>query len=394
MVGLDRRRPGGVVLVVTSACNLRCSYCYQDRHPPRRMAWETAKAALDFVLAYPSREVAIGFGGGEPLLAFDLVRRVVEEAERRVPPGTRLSFGLTTNGLLLDADVAAFLDAHGVETRLSLDGVRAAQDLRAPGTFDRLGPRLRDLRHAHPGFYRDLLEVAITVTPENVKTLDASVGWMLSRGIRTIVLAPATLPAWTFDREQERELHRQLARTHQRSLAFYRRTGRVPLTLFRRRPGHALPPRGPLCGVGRTRLLTVDVDGGVCGCSALVRSSQSFSRPGLHRWIEPLRIGPLGAPRLGPRLQAFRRRVARSPLFNGRARKHSSRRRCAECRHRATCAICPVAIAYASDDDPHRIPDFLCAFHRISQLYRERFPPQLDLPEPDLAWLRPGRQGA
>lgn len=379
MVGVDRRRSGGLVLVVTSACNLRCSYCYQDRHPPRRMAWETAKAAVDRVLATRPREIAIGFGGGEPLLAFDLVRRVIEEVETRARDGTRLSLALTTNGLLLDAERAAFLAAHGMETRLSLDGVRAAQERRAPGTFDRLEHTLRDLRHAHPRFYRDLLEVAITLTPENVETLDASVGWLLARGIRTITLAPAMLPAGTFDREQERELSRQLARVYRRSLAFYRRTGRVPVLLFRRGPGRPAPRRGPLCGVGRTRVLTVDVDGEVCGCSALVRSNQSFSRPGLVRWVEPLRIGPLGAPRLGGRLRAFARCVARSPLFNGRALKHSTLHRCAECRYRASCSICPVTIAYASEDNPHRIPDFLCAFHRVSQAYRERFPPQLDL---------------
>jgi len=60
-------------------------------------------------------------------------------------------------------------------------------------------------------------------------------------------------------------------------------------------------------------------------------------------------------------------------------RKHSGRRRCADCRYGASCHICPVAIAHAGPD-PHLVPEFLCAFRRVSLEYRERFPVQLDIP--------------
>jgi len=38
------------VLVVTSACNLRCAYCLQDRHPVRRMSEETAEPPKVLIL--------------------------------------------------------------------------------------------------------------------------------------------------------------------------------------------------------------------------------------------------------------------------------------------------------------------------------------------------------
>jgi len=110
-------------------------------------------------------------------------------------------------------------------------------------------------------------------------------------------------------------------------------------------------------------------------CPLLARSCQTLSAPGLRRWIEPLRIGPIDAPDLGVRLQLLRARLRRSPLFMQRERKHASTRRCADCRYSSRCSVCPVAIAHGGDD-PQLVPEFLCAFNRVSLKYQERFPPQ------------------
>ena len=370
----------GAVLVVTSACNLRCTYCLQDQHPARRMSEGTARLVLDRLLGSRRRKLAIGFYGGEPLLAFDLVRRTVEEAERRRPRGSRLLFSLSTNGWLLDAEKAAFLAAHGVETQVSFDGSRAAQELRAPGTFGVLSDRLEELRRLCPAFYESLLEIAIIVTPENLHALAESVSQVLERGVSRITLGPVTGGSVKWERSRERELDGQLCLLYRRCRSLYDRTGRVPVTLFRRSLGRPLAKeRGAMCGIGRGGLVTVDVDGETSACPLLPRSYQTLSAPGLRRWVEPLRIGRLDTPDLGGRLDRFRAEVRRSPLFMQRERKHTARRRCAHCRYRASCRVCPVAIAHAGDD-PHLVPEFLCAFNRLSSKYRERFPAQLDLP--------------
>jgi sulfatase maturation enzyme AslB (radical SAM superfamily) len=369
----------GAVLVVTSACNLRCTYCLQDRHPARRMSEETAHEVLGRLLGSRRRQLAIGFYGGEPLLAFDLVRGTVEEAERRRPRGSRLLFSLSTNGLLLDAEKAAFLAAHGVETQVSFDGSRAAQELRAPGTFGRLSERLEELRRLCPAFYEGLLEVAIVVTPDNLHTLAESVGLLLERSVPRITLGPVLGGSTAWERSRERELDGQLRLVYRRSRSVYQRTGRVPVTLFRRAPGRTLAKeRGAMCGIGRGESITSDVDSEISACPLLARSYQTLSAPGLRRWVEPLRIGRLDAPDLGGRLERFRAEVRRSPLFMQRERKRTARRRCADCRYGASCRVCPVAIAHAGDD-PHLVPEFLCAYNRLSLRYRERFPPQLDL---------------
>ena len=120
----------------------------------------------------------------------------------------------------------------------------------------------------------------------------------------------------------------------------------------------------------------MDVDGQVYGCTALARSYQTLAAPGLEHWVAPLRIGPLEEPDLEDRVEAFRAAVARSPLFGNREKKHASHGSCRECRFRGECLICPTAVARAGED-PHRIPDFLCAFNRVTLSYRERFPAQI-----------------
>ena len=370
----------GAVLVVTSTCNLRCAYCLQDRHPARRMSEETADEVLERLLASRRREIAIGFYGGEPLLAFDLVRRTVEEAERRRPRGCRLLFSLTTNGLLLDPEKAAFLAAHEVDTQVSFDGSPAAHG----------APRAR---HVHASSAagsrrcgapvrpstRARLEVAVIVTPDNLHALPESVDLLLDREVPKVTLGPAMGGGVRWDRSREREMDGQLRLVYRRCRSEYGRTGRVPMTLFRRSVGQPVAPqRGAMCGIGRSGSITVDVDGEVSACPLVARSYQTLAAPGLHRWVEPLRIGRLDAPDLGGRLERFRAAVRRSPLFMQRERKHSARHRCADCRYRASCRVCPVAIAHGSED-PHLVPEFLCAFNRLSLKYRERFPPQLEL---------------
>lgn len=79
-----------IILQVTQNCNLRCQYCvysgsYINRvHNNKRMSVEVAKQAIDFLAKHSmnSKEISIGFYGGEPLLEFSLIQEIVDYAER------------------------------------------------------------------------------------------------------------------------------------------------------------------------------------------------------------------------------------------------------------------------------------------------------------------------
>lgn len=131
-----RRRT--VLLTLTEACNLNCSYCYQDHKSPQRMIFETARSALERVFAgSPDHdEIEIDLFGGEPFLCFDLIERLYAWliSEKRQKP--YLVF-ITTNGTLVHDRIQEWLLANKerVYVGLSVDGTPATQNTNRSGSY-------------------------------------------------------------------------------------------------------------------------------------------------------------------------------------------------------------------------------------------------------------------
>lgn len=108
-------------LNITSNCNLNCSYCFAGSEQKINMTLETAKKAFDFLLSSsdPESTLQIDFFGGEPLLNFDLIKEFLPYAKSF---GRDVKFTLTTNALLLNKDVIAFLNSEKISLIMSLDG--------------------------------------------------------------------------------------------------------------------------------------------------------------------------------------------------------------------------------------------------------------------------------
>ena len=127
-----------LILHVTEACNLRCTYCYQAAAADREaggvqqaMSREVAQRAVEFLVEHsgPLEELVIVFFGGEPLLNFEIIRFVVELAtEKAKEARKRVSFALTTNGTVLTDEVVRFLDEKGIGVTVSMDGNQAVHD--------------------------------------------------------------------------------------------------------------------------------------------------------------------------------------------------------------------------------------------------------------------------
>ena len=78
-----------ITLEINRKCNLRCNYCYITEKNDEEMSWETAKNSVEYAINkikdmnHTKRVIRIDFLGGEPLLSFDLIRRVVEYSRKR-----------------------------------------------------------------------------------------------------------------------------------------------------------------------------------------------------------------------------------------------------------------------------------------------------------------------
>lgn len=116
-----------VSLDMSGACNMGCVYCFEDAINSRigPMSDETAAASLDFVFekTAASPRIALHFGSGEPLMRFDLLKKIVTAANARAAAlGKSISYDLTTNATLVTAEIASFLAENPFSIRVSCDG--------------------------------------------------------------------------------------------------------------------------------------------------------------------------------------------------------------------------------------------------------------------------------
>ncbi|MEG6522743.1 thioether cross-link-forming SCIFF peptide maturase [Desulfotomaculum sp. 1211_IL3151] len=145
--GYQPRRDGVVKALCLHAahdCNLRCKYCFAGEGkfggPTGLLSEETGRAAIDFLIQQSAnrKHIEIDFFGGEPLLNFKVIKKLVSYGrERAKEAGKELKFTLTTNGVLLNEEVQQFLIENKMAAVLSLDGRPEVHDSMRPFSGDR-----------------------------------------------------------------------------------------------------------------------------------------------------------------------------------------------------------------------------------------------------------------
>ena len=192
--------PQSISLNVSSSCNLTCGYCYAARGnfggaQATPMAWETARAAIDRLIAGAdaSAPITIGFLGGEPFVNRKLIHRAVSygaaEAARR---GLDIRYSVTTNGTLLEAEDIELMRRRPFAVTVSLDGGASVQDRARPrwgdktGTFDSIVERIAPLL-SWPGRARVAARATVT---RNDFDLTGRLDALLGLGFPEVGFAP------------------------------------------------------------------------------------------------------------------------------------------------------------------------------------------------------------
>jgi 4Fe-4S single cluster domain len=75
------------IFVVTLRCDHSCHYCQVSRQTMDKskydMSFQTAEKSVELMMKSPARHVTLELQGGEPLLAFDVIRHIVALAKKR-----------------------------------------------------------------------------------------------------------------------------------------------------------------------------------------------------------------------------------------------------------------------------------------------------------------------
>ena len=116
------RVPKLVVLNLTTDCNMRCEYCYASAGDKKEyMTYETAVKTIDELRRINNYEtVKVLFHGGEPLLCYDVIKKVIEHyKEENI---NNLDYYIQTNCVLLDEEKIIFFKDNDVKISISIDG--------------------------------------------------------------------------------------------------------------------------------------------------------------------------------------------------------------------------------------------------------------------------------
>ncbi|WP_294534154.1 radical SAM protein [uncultured Rhodoblastus sp.] len=174
---LEQQGPTVLVLGITEACNFRCKYCaysgaYSDEraHGNINMSPHIASKAIDWYLSFPRAQYQIGFYGGEPMLAYELIQGVVLEARRRQTTCTKLTFTMTTNGSLFDDSKINFLADNDFQLFVSLDGPQSIHDryrqtVKGRPTFNAVWQSVKRFREQRPDYFDRNVNFSITLAP-------------------------------------------------------------------------------------------------------------------------------------------------------------------------------------------------------------------------------------
>lgn len=152
-------------LHVAHDCNIRCKYCFASQGDFKRdrsiMSLEVGKKALLYLAENSGNHynLEVDFFGGEPLLNFDVVKKLVAYGRSLEDTYNKnFRFTLTTNGILLNKEVNAFINEHMDNVVLSIDGRKEVNDhfrvyADGRGTYDQIIEKYDELIESREKLY-------------------------------------------------------------------------------------------------------------------------------------------------------------------------------------------------------------------------------------------------
>jgi uncharacterized protein len=121
-----------IMLNITQDCNLNCRYCYGvggEYGSKGYMSRETACKSVDWLISESGhmKNLTITFFGGEPLLNFTLIEEVINYGKAKKGE-KNITFGIVTNGTILNDEIIKFLKKHNIRVNVSFDALPLLQN--------------------------------------------------------------------------------------------------------------------------------------------------------------------------------------------------------------------------------------------------------------------------
>lgn len=205
-------------LILTNACNLSCSYCYEQHNQDYgRFTPDTLKQIYDFQLSCNTNDGKLfQFFGGEPLihkqLILDFIDKYAPELEASM---NRVHVSMITNGVLLTPEfIDSYFSHKFVNMSISLDTDSAEVDHREIGQ-DRID-RIIDMIGLIPAYHKEnhMVSVRCTIAIENAPGIVHFATRLYNKGLRAMVIHPLTMSSvhgfMAWPAEEWEQLHQSI----------------------------------------------------------------------------------------------------------------------------------------------------------------------------------------
>ena len=182
------------IFVVTLRCDHACHYCQVSRRniddEKFDMSEEAASAALDRVFESRAKDITVEFQGGEPLLNFERVRYVVEEAhQRNQEQQKKINFVIASTLHFLTDEILAFCRDYEIQLSTSLDGPEWLHNANRPNPCaDSYSQTLRSIERARNVLGEDGVDALTTITKKSLSHPKEIVDEYIKLGFRSIFL--------------------------------------------------------------------------------------------------------------------------------------------------------------------------------------------------------------
>ncbi len=118
-----------LVIAPTTSCNFACPYCFEPKLTPKTMTDSIIDKLVEFVKGHEeAKGINLTWYGGEPLLAFDKIKKLYKALSQEGMP--EISYqSIITNAYHFNEEVIEFFKTNKLNhIQISLDGIKSRHD--------------------------------------------------------------------------------------------------------------------------------------------------------------------------------------------------------------------------------------------------------------------------
>ncbi|MGM9858906.1 MAG: radical SAM protein [Bacilli bacterium] len=185
---------------ITSSCNLRCKYCFNDKKQNKKINVEQIKEFINYIVHVKDNAdkyfVDLA-GSGEPLLYIKEILEIARYCQSLSDEiGKEITPMLSTNGILLSKKMVSLLQNNGILFGVSLDGYEELHnkyriDINNKPTYEHVLNNVLNIKH------NDYVGGSMTIVDENTDIYKAYLE--MTNVFKTVAIRPCRMSYENFN---------------------------------------------------------------------------------------------------------------------------------------------------------------------------------------------------